>query len=105
MYKLNNTVIKIIDEQHIEKVLMFWKAIGVEDATNFKSNKMIGKYCGIANNYFDNFSRLQVQKNNLKRFTLPDNWENIENFKLINDVNDLKANDTIIILNNFFIFK
>lgn len=77
MEKLNNTVIKVLNEEHGKKVIEWWKSQGV-DTTDFKGAITLdyhGEHCciyyGVIDNYFNNYPVSAVQSKGAKIIKLP----------------------------------
>lgn len=74
MQHLNNTVIKVLDEGHGEKVIKWWKSQGVETNLEGSANEKddsIYFYYGFINNRFENYSLTEVQEANATIIELP----------------------------------
>lgn len=73
---MNNTVIKVLNEEHGKKVIKFFKSKGI-DTRNHKGTSTLENgdryiYYGIINNIFDNFLISAVKRHNAKIITLPE---------------------------------
>lgn len=73
---MDNQVIKVLTPAHGEKVIKYWKDMGV-DVRGFvgscsEADGAYNNYYGIINNYFDNYGMRQVSAHGVKIITLPD---------------------------------
>ena len=70
---LNNTVIKVLNKEHGEEVIEFYKKNGYN--TKWFNGTNIGFYYGLLNNYFSWYTDSDVERFNFKIIELPEEKE------------------------------
>ena len=78
---MNNTVIKVLNEEHGKKVIQWWKSQGIntEGFTGCltEENGNLKIYYGIINNKFNNYTLGDVNSFKLKVIELPNEYPKV----------------------------
>lgn len=81
MNKKDNFVIEVLNEKHGQRVIDYFKSIGVDtnilEGTCTRENGGTARYYGVFNDYFDNYPLKVVQERGMKIIELPEKIENM----------------------------
>ena len=86
---MKNQVIEVLDMEHGNKVIDYWKSIGVDtlgmSGSQTKKGDYLWRYYGVIDNCFDVYSERQAAENNAEIIELPKEENSFPRVMLVNN--------------------